>query len=267
MPHAAGLYYETHGHADAPPLILSSGLGGSASYWKPNIPTLAEHFHVIAYDHRGTGRSDRALPERHSISDMADDALIVMDDLGLRQAHFMGHALGGIIGLAVAIQAPERLDRVVVVNGWAKLDPMTARCFDVRLDILRDSGPEAFIRAQPLFLYPADWISVHDAALNIEAQHQLADFSGVENVERRVAALRAWNPGNALRAVTNPVLVLATSDDLLVPSHTARDLCDLLPHHTRMLQFHGGHAASVTEPEDFHDRVLPWLKGDESIEE
>ncbi|MCE6983125.1 alpha/beta fold hydrolase, partial [Pseudomonas frederiksbergensis] len=67
MAEAAGLYYEIHGRADAPPLILSSGLGGSASYWAPNIPALAEHFHVIAYDHRGTGRSDRTLPETTSV--------------------------------------------------------------------------------------------------------------------------------------------------------------------------------------------------------
>lgn len=61
MAEAAGLYYEEHG--SGPPLILSAGLGGSGNYWLPNLPALAERYRVILYDHRGTGRSDRALPD------------------------------------------------------------------------------------------------------------------------------------------------------------------------------------------------------------
>ena len=102
MAEAAGLYYETHGAPDAPPLILSSGLGGSASYWTPNIPALAEHFHVVAYDHRGTGRSDRVLPDMVSLADLGGDLLALMDSLGLAKASLMGHAIGGMAALEAA---------------------------------------------------------------------------------------------------------------------------------------------------------------------
>jgi aminoacrylate hydrolase len=105
---AAGLYYELHGAPDAPPLILSSGLGGSAHYWKPNIAALAEHFHVIAYDHRGTGRSDRALPNVVAVDDFADDILSIMDALDTKRAHLIGHAAGGVAALALALKARER---------------------------------------------------------------------------------------------------------------------------------------------------------------
>ena len=132
---------------------------------------------------------------------------------------------------------------------------------------MRDSGPRAYLRAQPIFLYPPEWISVHSAQLDEEAEGQLADFPGAGTVEKRIAAARAWDPGDTLAAIEAPVLVLATADDVLVPSHAARDLCALLPNHTRMLQFSGGHASNVTEPEDFYDRVLPWLAGEESNEE
>ena len=94
MPYAAGLYYELHGSEDAPSLILSSGLGGSASYWKPNIAALAEHFRVIAYDHRGTGRSDRALPNVVTVDDFADDILALMNALGVERVGIIGHAAG-----------------------------------------------------------------------------------------------------------------------------------------------------------------------------
>ncbi|WP_112921528.1 alpha/beta fold hydrolase, partial [Escherichia coli] len=106
-----------------PPLLLSSGLGGSASYWAPNIAALAERYHVIAYDHRGTGRSDRALPETVSVEDFAADMLTLLDTLGVARATIVGHAAGGVAALALALLAPERIDKFVVVNGWASPDP------------------------------------------------------------------------------------------------------------------------------------------------
>lgn len=267
MPHAAGLYYEWHGPEDGEVLILSAGLGGSGSYWAPNLAAFAERYRVLLYDHRGTGRSDRALPDSVSIEDMAADLLALMDALGVGRAHILGHALGGMIGLVLARAAPERVDRLVVVNGWAVLDPYTARCFDTRLALLRGSGAEAYLRAQPIFLFPPDWISVHSDRLDAEAAEHLAHFPGHAIVEKRIAAVRAWHPGESLRTVETHVLVLSTADDALVPMHCARDLCALLPNHSRMLQFSGGHASNITEPEDFYDRVLPWLAGEDDLNE
>jgi aminoacrylate hydrolase len=267
MPHAAGLWYEWHGPEKGEVLILSPGLGGSADYWAPNLPAFAERYRILLYDHRGTGRSDRALPEEVTVEAMAQDLLDLMDAIRVERAHLLGHAAGGLIGLALALLAPERLMRLVVFNGWARLDPYTARCFDVRLAMLRDSGAETYIRAQPIFLYPPDWITVHSETLDAEATAQLAHFPGAATVEKRITAVREFEVADRLSEIPNPVLVLATADDHLVPSHCARGLAEGLPNATRMLQFGGGHASNITEPEDFYVRVLPWLAGDDLIEE
>lgn len=258
MPHAAGLYYETHGPADAPPLILSSGLGGSANYWKPNIPALAEHHRVIAYDHRGTGRSDRALPEKTSVEEMAADLIALTDALGIDQADFIGHALGGMIGIETAIMT-SRIRKLVIVNAWRALSPHTSRCFDVRLNLLRDSGPAAYLHAQPLFLYPPDWIAAHDAALCEEATHQLISFPGADTIEKRIAAVRAYSPGLMDLTATSGWLAIATRDDMLVPYQSALEVAAPVPWAKTATLDWGGHACNVTDPNHFNQLVIEFL--------
>jgi aminoacrylate hydrolase len=267
MPHAAGLYYEWHGPQDGEVLILSSGLGGSAHYWTPNLSAFAESYRVLLYDHRGTGRSDRELPERVSVDDFADDILALMDALQITKASIMGHAAGGLAGLALALKAPERLERLIVVNGWAQADPHFLRCFQVRLALLRESGPEAYLRAQPIFLYPADWASEHDAEIGAELSAQLANFPGAETMEKRIAALAAFDISGRLAEIELPVLVVAARDDMLVPSRAGEALAQALPNAGFGRPDFGGHACNVTYPDSFNGFVLGWLAGELPREE
>jgi aminoacrylate hydrolase len=256
---AAGLYYEWHGPADAPVVILSSGLGGSASYWSPNIAALAGHFRVLAYDHRGTGRSDRALPDNVTMADLGADIVALMDALGIAHAAIVGHAIGGMAGLEAARMAPERVWRVVVINGWANLDPQTERCFETRLALLRRAGVEAFVHAQPLFLFPGEWLSDHDARLREEHGHHLAAWPGDATVEKRIAAAREFDARGWLGDVHLPVLLVSSTDDLLVPWSRSRDLAERLAHAEHASFGWGGHALNVTVPDDFNARVADWL--------
>jgi aminoacrylate hydrolase len=258
MPHAAGLYYEWHGPEDGEVLILSAGLGGSATYWAPNLAALAARFRVLLYDHRGTGRSDRALPEQVSIGDMADDLLALLDALGIesRNAHFVGHAIGGLIGLEIAVL--KGLQRLVIVNGWSVIDPHTERCFNARVALLRTMGPEAFVHAQPIFLFPANWIAAHEDYLAQEAKVQLAHFPDIANVEKRIAAARHFKIWFDMPDAE--ILLLAAEDDILVPSLRSRKLADDLCETPRLATMAwGGHACNVTDPETFNRHVLEFL--------
>jgi len=254
----AGLYCEERGPADAPPVILSPGLGGSAAYWAPNIEALASDHRIILYDHRGTGRSERALAFNVTVEDMADDVLALMDGLGLARATLVGHAAGGAIGLALALRAPERLEVLVVVNGWSKADPHFLRCFETRLALLRDSGVRAFLRAQPIFLYPARWISENADRLADEEARQLDHFQGAPNIEARIAALAAFDVDDRLAEIRTPTLLIAAQDDMLVPASCSERLAHTLPD-ASLAAMTGGHACNVTEAERFNHILRDWL--------
>jgi aminoacrylate hydrolase len=257
MPHAAGLWYEWHGPEDGEVLILSPGLGGSASYWQPNLAAFATRHRVLLYDHRGIGRSDPELPAEVSVSSMAEDVQVLAEAFDIHKAHFVGHALGGLIGLELALSARLNIDKLVVVNGWKKLHPHTARCFDVRLELLRKSGVEAYVKAQPIFLYPPGWIASYYEELQADAVRQIAHFPAIETVEKRIAAARSWE---LWLDITGDVLVIGTEDDMLVPADCARELAEALPLGTLWPMKSGGHACNVTNADIFNRLVLVFLE-------
>jgi aminoacrylate hydrolase len=258
MGEIAGLYWEEHGPADGPPVILSPGLGGSAAYWGTNLAALAERHRVILYDHRGTGRSDCALPAELDVDDMADDVLALLDGLGIERVSLVGHAAGGVIGLAIALRRPEVLASLVIINGFAAPDMHFLRCMATRLDLLEHSGVLAFVRAQPLFLYPARWISEHIARVEAEEAGHVAHFQGTANVAARIGALATFDIADRLGEISTPTLLIAAEDDMLVPDLCSEQLEQGLPH-ARLVRMRGGHACNVTEPETFNRHVLEFL--------
>ena len=114
-------FFDVHesGRPDAPTVLLSSGLGGTAGYWAPQLAALKARYRVVTYDQAGTGRNKRDLPDDHSIAAMGDEILAVMDATEPTRRHVVGHALGGLAGLDLAIRHPDRLRSLTVVNGWA----------------------------------------------------------------------------------------------------------------------------------------------------
>jgi aminoacrylate hydrolase len=256
------LYHEVHGQAKpgAPSLLLSSGLGGSAGFWKPQIAALVEAgWRVIAYDQRGTGRSPEALKADYAIADMARDVVEVLDATNTPQCVVVGHALGGLVGLQLTLDAPSRMAGLVLINAWSKPNAHSARCFDARLALLDAVGPRAYVEAQPIFLYPAAWCDEHADIVQAEVDHAYAHFPGEANMRARIGALRAFDVDAQLANIQVPTLVAASRDDVLVPWTMSQRLAETLPRVVFDCVSHGGHAHSVTNPEPFNRSLLAFL--------
>lgn len=255
------LHYEVHGPSDAPAtVLLSSGLGGSAGFWQPQLGALIAAGHrVVAYDQRGTGRSPGTLPAAYAIEDMAQDVLEILDATNTSRCHFAGHALGGLVGLQLALDAPSRIASLVLINAWSTPNPHSARCFDARLALLGACGPRAYVEAQPIFLYPAAWAAEHAQRVADEVDHAFAHFPGEANMRARIAALRAFDIDARLGDIAAPALVAAAKDDALVPWTCSQRLADGLGDVTLDFMPHGGHAHSVTEAAAFNRSLLDFL--------
>jgi aminoacrylate hydrolase len=242
-------------------LLLSSGLGGSAGYWTPHLSRLAERFRLILYDQRGTGGSNRELPSPYSPDHMGKDLGLILDGLGIESAHIVGHAAGGMAALQLAIDRPKKVRSVTVINGWDAPDPHFVRCMAVRKAIMETQGAAAYLTAQPIFLYPATWISDHLDELDQQVEAHAADFQSEDALFARMGALLASDLRGALARVSCPVLVMVSKDDMLVPARRSFALRDALTSVavTMVVSDRGGHAVNITEPDWFEAELVAFL--------
>ena len=260
MPHMpitdGSLYYEVHGNG--PPLILAAGLGGVGAFWAAQLPALTPHFTVVLYDHRGTGQSSRDLIT-YSLPQMARDVLDLADGLGIGAFHFAGHSTGSAIGQELALQHRERLLSAVLSSGWPRPDPWFSRCFETRATLLEAGGPAAYVKAQALFLYPPWWVSANNAKLEAMEAAQIAAFPPPAIMFSRVAAITAYGPGEALRGITTPVLVVCADDDHLTPPHFSVEVHRLIPGSDLAILPTGGHFNPVVQADVFNAVLAGWL--------
>jgi aminoacrylate hydrolase len=254
----AEIYYETHGSGDV--IVMSAGMGGGGAFWKPQVAALSAKYRVILYDHVGTGRS-RVVDRPRTIAGMAQDIVSVMDAAGVDSAHIVGHAIGGIVGLELAMSQPQRLRSVTVVNGWGRADPFLRRCFEVRREILKASGPRAYVRAQPLFLFPPQWIAENEAKLDADEPHMIAHFPAAATMNARIEMFLAFDPGERLKTIITPVLVTTATDDALVPAYLTRELAAAIPGAELREVPYGAHAFTAVTPDVFDTMLLEFLAG------
>ena len=178
---------------------------------------------------------------------------------GIEHYAVVGHALGALVGMQLALDYPASVTVLISVNGWLRINAHTRRCFQVRERLLYSGGAQAWVEAQPLFLYPADWMAARAPRLEAEDALALAHFQGKNNLLRRLNALKRADFSHHADRIRCPMQIICASDDLLVPSACSSELHAALPDSQKMVMPYGGHACNVTDPETFNALLLNGL--------
>jgi aminoacrylate hydrolase len=125
--------------------------------------------------------------------------------------------------------------------------------------LLKHEGPAAYVKAQPIFLYPADWLAKNAERAAQEEAHGLAHFQGADTLRRRIAALLAFDATPHLTGIHTPTLISAARDDALVPCSMSEQLAAAIPSAQLHVAPWGAHAINVTEPDAFNAMLLQFL--------
>lgn len=206
------LHHLDEGPRDAPVIVLSGSLGSTVEMWRPQVPRLTEHFRVIRVDHRGHGGSPTpAGPYR--MADLAGDAIALLDELGLERVAWCGLSIGGMVGMYLGSEAPERLTSLTLCCTSAHFpDPST---WTGRIAAVTNGGTESIAEAVVARWFTSAWAAKHPAVV----AEAVAMVTGTPD-DGYVAccdALRAWDHRDRLPAVAVPTLVIAGSADLATP--------------------------------------------------
>ena len=241
-----------------PPLLLLVGLGGRADFWAGTIDHFADRFDCISFDHRKCGDS---LPSdiRTTVAVMAADALALLDRLGIERADIIGHSLGGAIAQHIAVNAPQRVNRLVLSASWAGPHPAFLALFALRKQVLMHCGPAAYMLQGNLLGNPGWWAMQHHDAMQAGIAARLASFAGVEIEIERMDAVTGHDLRDKVGRITAPTLVLCARDDAITPLPLSEELARLIPGARLEVMAAGNHFAPVTVPEDYRARLAAFL--------
>jgi 3-oxoadipate enol-lactonase len=247
-----GLYWTESGRQDGPAIVLSNALGCTSEMWTPQLDVLNAHYRVVRYDQRGHGRSD-TVPGPYSLEDLGGDVLALLDHLGVSQASFLGSSLGGMIGLWLAAQFPERMDRLVVCCTSAWLNQREVE-FE-RATAAREHGTNELV-SPTIERWFTPYFREHHGP-------ETADYAGmIASTDDEAYALCSEVIGQVdlradLAAITAPTMVIAGADDPATPPDHAEAIAAGIGANARMEVLpHAAHLANIEQADEFN-KLLP----------
>ncbi|MGH6744938.1 3-oxoadipate enol-lactonase [Novosphingobium sp. PhB55] len=204
----ASLYWKRDGRDHAPALVLLNSIGTDMDLWDAVLPHLQDRFALLRIDTRGHGASV-AEPGDFSMARLAEDVLAVADAAGIARFSPAGVSLGGMIGMELALRAPQRMEKLVLVCTSATMDSAS---WNDRIGTVRTEGMAAIADlAMGRFLSdaaaPALFESVRRQLLGMDPQ----GYAGCG------AAIRDMDLGPRIPAIAAPTLVVTGTRDSSTP--------------------------------------------------
>jgi len=245
------------GAEGAPVLVLGNSLGTTGELWQPQLGPLGRRFRLLRYEHRGHGGSP-APPGPYSIAGLGADVLRLLDELEISTACYCGVSLGGMVGMWLAANAPDRIEALALCCTSAYLPP--AELWRDRAARVRAAGMVSISRQ-----VVARWFTPR-----YQAAHPDTVSGFVATLEREVVpegyagcceAIEAMDLRPLLASVTAPTLVIAGAEDPATPPWHGAVIASAIPGARLRVIRGAAHLANVSAAAEVTAALLAHLAG------
>jgi 3-oxoadipate enol-lactonase len=249
----AQIHYAFEGQPGKPVLVLSNSLGTNFSMWDPQIPDFLKSFRVLRCDTRGHGQSS-VTPGPYSIERLAKDVLALADALKIETFHFCGLSMGGMIGMWLALNAPQRVDKLVLCSTAAKIG--TLEMWNARIDTVRKQGMKPVAAATM-----ERWFTAVFRAKNsqiVAGIQKMVEAVNPEGYAANCAAIRDFDSREHLHRTHTSTLVMSGTHD---PATTPADGQFLAAHiaGARYVELNAAHLSNIEDADRFTREGVTFL--------
>jgi 3-oxoadipate enol-lactonase len=231
--------------------MLCNSLGTTLEMWDAQVVDLTAEFRLARYDQRGHGRSP-VPPGPYSIEDLARDALGLLDDLGIERTSFCGLSIGGMVGMWLASETPERIERLVLCSTAPTLPPREQwleRAATVRADGVSAIADAAIDR----WFTPLAPDSLRERFRTMLVGTPAEGYAGC------CEALADLDLRDRLGAIEAPTLVVTGAGDPVAPPQTGEQLAASISGARHVTVAGARHIANAEQPATFTQPLLAHL--------
>lgn len=255
---ANGIATNYHDVGEGPPVLLIHGSGPGVTgwaNWRLTIPALATRFRVLAPDMVGFGFTERPADVQYNMENWVSHIIGFMDALGIEQAHLVGNSFGGGLALALAIRAPQRVNRLVLMGSAGVSFPITDG-----LDRVWGYTPSlANMRSLlDVFAFNRSLLNEDLARMRYEASIRPGfqeAFSRMFPAPRQRGVDGLASPESAIRALPHQTMIVHGREDKVIPLSSSYKLFDLIPRAQLHMFGECGHWTQIEHADRFNRLV------------
>ena len=255
--------YKAEGQGD--PLVMIMGFAGGRSGWIFQTRAFKKYYQVITFNNRGIGKTDKP-SEPYTIKMMADDTIGLMDYLAIDRAHILGVSMGGMIAQELAINHPDRVNRLVLgctlANGETARDEITSLSPELvkAMESIGMSGAGTRKALSTITLYSFGsnkwfWRMILPLLLRIRII-----FGGNMGLVGQYEALQSHDTLDRLHMIEAPTLVITGTADRVIPPGCSEVIASQIPNAKLVKVEDGSHAFFFEMRGRFNQEVLDFLR-------